>query len=102
MPRLKDFAAIFLHLIVLLPLLAQAAPKAQESTPSTTSTTSSSFWLAQIQRQGTIGFGSDPNYKIFRNVKDYGAVGMDNITPYNQTMDTDILQATASPMILRP
>lgn len=36
----------------------------------------SSYWLAQIQRQGTVAFGSDPNYKVFRSVKDYGAVGM--------------------------
>ncbi|KAK5387779.1 hypothetical protein LTS13_000715 [Exophiala xenobiotica] len=39
----------------------------------------SSYWLAQIQRQGTVAFGDDPNYKIFRNVKDYGAVG-DGVT----------------------
>ncbi|KAK6386782.1 hypothetical protein LTS17_000044 [Exophiala oligosperma] len=39
----------------------------------------SSYWLAQIQRQGTVAFGSDPNYKVFRSVKDYGAVG-DGVT----------------------
>ena len=36
----------------------------------------SSFWFANINRQGAIPYGnSNSSYKIFRNVKDYGAVG---------------------------
>ncbi|KAK5659718.1 hypothetical protein OQA88_929 [Cercophora sp. LCS_1] len=35
---------------------------------------SSGYWLATIDRQGKAAFG-DPNHKVFRNVKDFGAVG---------------------------
>ena len=34
----------------------------------------SSYWVESIQRQGTVAFG-DSAFKIFRNVKDYGAKG---------------------------
>ncbi|KAE9989438.1 hypothetical protein EG327_002671 [Venturia inaequalis] len=37
---------------------------------------STSYWVSSVQRQGTIAFGTDPTYKIFRNVKtDCGAKG---------------------------
>ncbi|PPQ99276.1 hypothetical protein CVT26_014092 [Gymnopilus dilepis] len=37
---------------------------------------SSPFWMESIKHQGISPFNSDPtNYKVFRNVKDYGAVG---------------------------
>ncbi|KAI9687063.1 MAG: hypothetical protein M1822_002473 [Bathelium mastoideum] len=40
----------------------------------------SSYWLANIKRQGAIPYGnSNTSYNIFRNVKDYGAVG-DGVT----------------------
>lgn len=32
------------------------------------------YWVASIERSGKSAFG-DQNYKIFRNVKDYGAKG---------------------------
>ncbi|KAI2630636.1 pectate lyase superfamily protein-domain-containing protein [Hypoxylon sp. NC1633] len=34
----------------------------------------SSYWFANIERQGVAVFG-EPDYKVFRNVKDYGAKG---------------------------
>lgn len=34
----------------------------------------STYWLASIERQGTVAFGAS-DYKVFRNVKDYGAAG---------------------------
>lgn len=37
------------------------------------------FWMGSIARQGTVPWGDDPAYKVFRNVVDYGAVG-DGIT----------------------
>ena len=37
------------------------------------------FWMESIARKGTVPWGDDPNYKVFRNVKDYGAKG-DGIT----------------------
>jgi hypothetical protein len=33
------------------------------------------FWMESIARKGTSPWGNDPNYKVFRNVKDYGAKG---------------------------
>ncbi|EPS33177.1 putative exo-beta-1,3-glucanase [Penicillium oxalicum 114-2] len=39
-----------------------------------------SYWLANIAHQGRAAFNSNPSgYKVFRNVKDYGAVG-DGVT----------------------
>ena len=37
--------------------------------------TSSSYWLANIKRQGTVPFGNTSSYSIFRNVMDFGAKG---------------------------
>jgi glucan 1,3-beta-glucosidase len=35
-----------------------------------------SYWLEDIQHQGRSAFNKNPNgYKVFRNVKDYGARG---------------------------
>ncbi|OJD12350.1 hypothetical protein AJ78_07043 [Emergomyces pasteurianus Ep9510] len=33
------------------------------------------FWMEDIERRGTWPFGNDPSFKVFRNVKDYGAHG---------------------------
>jgi glucan 1,3-beta-glucosidase len=33
------------------------------------------YWLASIQRQGAVAFGNSSSYKVYRNVKDYGAKG---------------------------
>ncbi|KAJ4329410.1 hypothetical protein N0V84_000044 [Fusarium piperis] len=35
----------------------------------------SSWWLASIERQGAVAYGGSADYKVFRNVKDYGAKG---------------------------
>ncbi|KAI6091191.1 glycoside hydrolase family 55 protein [Hypoxylon rubiginosum] len=35
----------------------------------------SDYWVANIKRQGTAVFAGSDNYKVFRNVKDYGAKG---------------------------
>ncbi|KAI1109759.1 glycoside hydrolase family 55 protein [Nemania sp. NC0429] len=40
---------------------------------------SGTFWMGTIDRKGTVPWGDDPEYKIFRNVLDYGAVG-DGVT----------------------
>ncbi|KAK1756301.1 pectate lyase superfamily protein-domain-containing protein [Echria macrotheca] len=49
---------------LMAPAFAVPAPRAA----------SSSYWLSTIQRQGKAPFG-DANYKVFRNVMDYGAKG---------------------------
>lgn len=37
------------------------------------------FWMEHIARRGTVPLGDDPDYKVFRNVMDYGAKG-DGVT----------------------
>lgn len=41
--------------------------------------TSSSYWVANIARNGVVAFGSDSSYAVYRNVMDYGATG-DGVT----------------------
>jgi hypothetical protein len=48
--------------------VASPAPQAGGNAPAT------SYWLPSIQRQGVAAFGQ-PGYQIYRNVKDFGAVG---------------------------
>lgn len=40
---------------------------------------SGSFWMGSLARKGTVPWGNDAGYKVFRNVLDYGAVG-DGVT----------------------
>ncbi|KAG8162100.1 hypothetical protein KVR01_007865 [Diaporthe batatas] len=40
---------------------------------------SGSYWMEALDRKGTVPWGDDPAYKVFRNVRDYGAVG-DGVT----------------------
>jgi hypothetical protein len=35
---------------------------------------SGTYWMGSIARKGTIPWGNDATYKVFRNVMDYGAV----------------------------
>jgi len=37
------------------------------------------YWLETIKHQGTSAFNPDKSYKVFRNVKDFGAKG-DGVT----------------------
>lgn len=63
-------------LLVLVGLFspAGAVPTPQSQTPNTQA---SSYWLSSIKRQGIAPFnGGGAGYKVFRNVKDFGAKGM--------------------------
>jgi hypothetical protein len=40
---------------------------------------SGSYWMEHLVRKGTVPWGDDPNYRVFRNVVDYGAIG-DGVT----------------------
>lgn len=40
---------------------------------------SGTFWMGSIAGKGTVPWGDDPDYKVFRNVLYYGAVG-DGVT----------------------
>jgi hypothetical protein len=37
------------------------------------------YWMQSLARKGTVPWGNDPEYVVFRNVLDYGAVG-DGVT----------------------
>ena len=75
---IATFVALRLLALTVAPSLVDAAPFA-DNTPATSTNTpstgsSSTYWLADIKRQGTVPFGAS-GYKVFRNVKDYGAKG---------------------------
>ncbi|KAI9775833.1 MAG: hypothetical protein M1835_005679 [Candelina submexicana] len=74
-------AALFAALRVFVVLTAgglpvEAVPQFYSNTTNTTLVSTSNYWLANIQRQGVSAFNPNANdYKVFRNVKDYGATG---------------------------
>lgn len=86
MAVLQTSIAIFIaHILLLLGLpasLVAAVPVAVLVSPvnnvlATTqkTTAASSYWVADVERQGVVPFAKSTDYKIFRNVKDYGAKG---------------------------
>ncbi|KAL2705751.1 hypothetical protein AAEP93_001001 [Penicillium crustosum] len=86
MAVLQTSIAIFIaHIFLLLGLpasLVAAVPVAVpvSHVPNVLATTqkttaASSYWVADIERQGVVPFAKSTDYKIFRNVKDYGAKG---------------------------
>ncbi|ROV99133.1 hypothetical protein VMCG_06572 [Cytospora schulzeri] len=80
---------IFSKLItsVLMALPALAAPAAITRAAASTG---SSYWVADIARNGVVPFGNDSSYAIFRNVMDYGAKGD------GSTDDTDAINKAIS------
>lgn len=72
-------------------LFATAVPVAQETSPAP----SSSYWLANIGRQGTPAYGDDPNYQVFRNVKD-GVGGQPGAVGDGVTDDTEAINRAIS------
>ncbi|KAJ5819346.1 hypothetical protein N7474_004937 [Penicillium riverlandense] len=86
MAPLQTSMALFLaHIILLLGLpasLVGAVPVHphghhvhQKAVAAASSSDSSDYWVANIKRQGIVPFGSNDNYQVFRNVKDFGAAG---------------------------
>lgn len=84
--------AIFVaHIILLLGLPASLVAAVPVAVPvsrvnnvlATTekTTAASSYWVADIERQGIVPFAKSDDYKIFRNVKDFGAKGQLFIQP---------------------
>lgn len=63
--------SVIFHILfaLLLSFGVNAFPKAEIRQAS------SSYWLANINRQGIVAYGTDSGYKVYRNVKDYGAKG---------------------------
>jgi hypothetical protein len=72
---MATFSIISLFLALRLFILVSSAPT---PAPADTAATSS-YWLSSIARQGTVAFGNS-GFQVFRNVKDYGAVG-DGVYP---------------------
>lgn len=74
---LATFVAIRLLFLVAAPSSLVGAVPMSNSTgmPSQQAGSSSSYWLSTIKRQGTVGFSNSADYKIYRNVKDFGAKG---------------------------
>lgn len=74
--RTTMFITRLLLFLGLSAFLVEAAPMPLDITLTTgDSSSSSSYWVANIKRQGTVAFGSSTDYQIFRNVKDFGAKG---------------------------
>lgn len=61
-----------------LPISAAPGPAVQQGGSSEAVVTNSNWWMANIPRQGKPAYGGT-NFKVHRNVKDYGAKG-DGIT----------------------
>lgn len=71
MASVNAFLLLPLLLALYSPVLAVPKPQVSASSAS-----SSSYWIATIPRQGTVAYGSNSNYQVFRNVMSYGAKGM--------------------------
>lgn len=71
--------SLFLLLVPVLPAGAVPFSSPDQPTVSNTAVTST-YWLSSIQRRGAVAFG-DPSFTVFRNVRDFGAVGMSIMFP---------------------
>ncbi|KAJ5490970.1 glucan endo-1-3-beta-glucosidase [Penicillium diatomitis] len=72
------FLARFILLVGLTASFVNAIPMHSSSSTldvSVSRRAGSSYWVGDIKRQGTVPFGKSADYKIFRNVKDFGAKG---------------------------
>ncbi|KAJ5738694.1 hypothetical protein N7493_001849 [Penicillium malachiteum] len=70
------FLAHFILLLALPTALVGAIPVSSASNGLEVSKrATSSYWMANIKRQGVAPFNSNADYQVFRNVKDFGAKG---------------------------
>lgn len=76
-----------LALRLFAPVSAAPSPIAAEA--SLSARADSTWWFANIERQGAVAYGA-ADYKVFRNVKDYGATGD------GSTDDTDAINSAMS------
>ncbi|RMZ81784.1 hypothetical protein DV738_g2045, partial [Chaetothyriales sp. CBS 135597] len=86
MAQLNIITVVLAAALLLLP--STAIPTASGPQPRQAATYSD-YWLANIERQGSVAYGNDASYQVFRNVKDFGAVGdgtTDDFEAINKTM----------------
>ncbi|KAI1872594.1 hypothetical protein JX265_005474 [Neoarthrinium moseri] len=60
-------------------LVAEADAELQANTTKRAVHARGTYWMGDIARKGSVPWGSDSSYKVFRNVQDYGAKG-DGVT----------------------
>jgi hypothetical protein len=58
-----------------VPAPAAASPSATASNAQSKRAAGQPYWMEQIAHQGYASFNPNSEYKVFRNVKDYGAKG---------------------------
>ena len=59
------------------PALSSSTDDAAAKTPIVAAPDDESYWMADITHQGVAAFNPNPSgYRVFRNVKEYGARGM--------------------------
>lgn len=68
--------ALLLALRVLITAAPSTAAPISAPAPQASQVAASGYWFADIKRQGVAPFNANKDaYKVFRNVKDYGAKG---------------------------
>lgn len=73
------FLAHFILILGLPTALVGAVPVTpvtNELQVSASKQASSGYWVGDVKRQGVAAFNENADYKVFRNVKEFGAKGM--------------------------
>ncbi|KAF1811435.1 glucan 1,3-beta-glucosidase GLUC78 precursor [Eremomyces bilateralis CBS 781.70] len=76
LPALELLAAVLLGMRTILNPVAAHVPRQGTTYPGQSA--AGPYWVSNIERKGTVAYGN-ADFKIFRNVKDYGARG-DGVT----------------------
>lgn len=71
---MASFSIIALFVALRFLVLVSGAPTPIPEPATDAAASSSSWWLANIARQGTVAYGN-AGFQVFRNVQDFGAKG---------------------------
>jgi glucan 1,3-beta-glucosidase len=82
---MATFSIFTLFVALRLFLLVSSAP-ATGTVAAPRAAAGSTYWLASITRQGTVAYGGSSDYKVFRNVKDFGAKGDGMFCPLSHSV----------------